>query len=143
MPLHQPQPQHEKQSNNFFDDIFSSSSTAPIHRNVSAPSFPNGTKNQKADDPFGDLFKSLPKSEQVSGRSTPMNPAAGLPPMDRKPKPPTSNANKGSGDVFADLLADHGISEKKKATMGEMLRTEEEKFMDPVSIKVGFTWPSG
>jgi cyclin G-associated kinase len=44
--------------------------------------------------------------------------------------------NKGSGDVFADLLANHGITEKKKATMGEMIRTEEEKFLDPVAIKI-------
>jgi hypothetical protein len=45
-------------------------------------------------------------------------------------------ANKGSGDIFADLLADHGITEKKKTTMGEMIQTEENKFLDPVSIKI-------
>jgi hypothetical protein len=134
-------PQHG--TNNFLDDIFSSTSNS-MHRNVSAPTFPNGsaTTTKNNDDPFADmgLFKPTPKSEHGSGRSTPHKPTAGLPPMDhlrsKSKQTAAAGANKGSGDIFADLLADHGITEKKKATMGEMIRTEENKFLDPVSIKI-------
>uniref|UniRef100_A0A7E4V094 Cyclin-G-associated kinase n=1 Tax=Panagrellus redivivus TaxID=6233 RepID=A0A7E4V094_PANRE len=140
------------QSNDFLDDLFSGAAPAPsvpMHRNVSAPVFPDQQKGEKLADPFGDIFKHIPKSAATSqansGRSTPMassagmHPAAaGLPPRETPPmsKPKQATGFTNTNDFFGDLLANHGIAEKKKATMGEMIRTEEEKFMDPVSIQI-------